>query len=169
MFRCDTRRNCTRTTRRGCCWASLPQLIHLSLPSPDGYASHFAASHWFPAGPQNTPYSDPLITGVSFSEHDGIAELDVTGTAPLMANFADGRQDHHHHRRSRSATANPTSANTTACSSRANCGATAAAARCPTLPGTDRSSTRRQRHRSGHQPISSGERCCADAGAAGTA
>jgi len=35
-------------------------------------------------------YTDPLITGASLSEHDGIAELDVTGTSPLMANFADG-------------------------------------------------------------------------------
>lgn len=35
-------------------------------------------------------YNDPLITGASFSEHDGVAELDVTGTASLMANFADG-------------------------------------------------------------------------------
>jgi N-acetylmuramoyl-L-alanine amidase len=35
-------------------------------------------------------YTDPLITGASFSEHDGIAELDVTGTSSLMANFADG-------------------------------------------------------------------------------
>ena len=37
-----------------------------------------------------TAYTDPLITGAKFSEHDGIAELDITGTAPLMANFADG-------------------------------------------------------------------------------
>jgi len=42
------------------------------------------------AGADNVTYSDPLITGASFSEHDGMAELDVTGTAPLMANFADG-------------------------------------------------------------------------------
>jgi N-acetylmuramoyl-L-alanine amidase len=35
-------------------------------------------------------YADPLITGATFSEHDGIAELDVAGTSPLMANFADG-------------------------------------------------------------------------------
>ena len=42
------------------------------------------------SGPENVPYSDPLISGVTFSEHDGLAELDVTGTAPLMANFADG-------------------------------------------------------------------------------
>ncbi len=42
------------------------------------------------SGPDNVTYNDPLITGASFSEHDGIAELDITGTAPLMANFADG-------------------------------------------------------------------------------
>lgn len=41
-------------------------------------------------GAANVPYADPLITGLSFSEHDGLTELDVTGTAPLMANFADG-------------------------------------------------------------------------------
>jgi N-acetylmuramoyl-L-alanine amidase len=35
-------------------------------------------------------YTDPLITGANFSEHDGVAELDITGTAALMANFADG-------------------------------------------------------------------------------
>jgi N-acetylmuramoyl-L-alanine amidase len=41
------------------------------------------------AGPGTVTYNDPLITGTSFSEHDGVAELDITGTAPLMANFAD--------------------------------------------------------------------------------
>jgi N-acetylmuramoyl-L-alanine amidase len=40
--------------------------------------------------PESVPYTDPLITGVTFSEHDGLAEIDITGTAPLMANFADG-------------------------------------------------------------------------------
>jgi N-acetylmuramoyl-L-alanine amidase len=34
-------------------------------------------------------YNDPLITGAKFSEHDGIAELDVSGNSALMANFAD--------------------------------------------------------------------------------
>lgn len=42
------------------------------------------------AGPDKVTYTDPPITGASFSEHDGIAELDITGTAALMANFADG-------------------------------------------------------------------------------
>jgi len=35
-------------------------------------------------------YSDPLISGARFSEHDGAGELDITGTSALMANFADG-------------------------------------------------------------------------------
>ena len=35
-------------------------------------------------------YTDPLITGATFSEHDGISELDITGTSSLMANYADG-------------------------------------------------------------------------------
>ena len=35
-------------------------------------------------------YDDPLITGTTFSEHNGVAELEITGTSPLMANFADG-------------------------------------------------------------------------------
>jgi N-acetylmuramoyl-L-alanine amidase len=35
-------------------------------------------------------YDDPLITGTTFSEHNGVAELEITGAAPLMANFADG-------------------------------------------------------------------------------
>ena len=35
-------------------------------------------------------YDDPLITGTNFSEHNGVAELEITGSAPLMANFADG-------------------------------------------------------------------------------
>lgn len=37
----------------------------------------------------HTAYTDSLITGANFSEHDGVAELDVTGNAPLMANYAD--------------------------------------------------------------------------------
>jgi N-acetylmuramoyl-L-alanine amidase len=41
-------------------------------------------------GADKVSYTDPLITGASFSEHDGMAELDVLGPGPLMANFADG-------------------------------------------------------------------------------
>lgn len=43
---------------------------------------------WY--GNDKTTYTDSLITGANFSEHNGVAELDVTGTAPMMANYADG-------------------------------------------------------------------------------
>ncbi len=42
------------------------------------------------SGVDNISYTDPLISGAHFSEHDGIAELDISGTSALMANFADG-------------------------------------------------------------------------------
>ncbi len=35
-------------------------------------------------------FSDSTITSAVFAEHDGVAELDVMATQPLMANFADG-------------------------------------------------------------------------------
>ena len=42
------------------------------------------------ASTDHVHYDDPLITGTNFSEHNGVAELEITGSAPLMANFADG-------------------------------------------------------------------------------
>jgi len=43
------------------------------------------------SGGQDTyKFDDPVITGATFSEHDGLAELDVAATSPLLANFADG-------------------------------------------------------------------------------
>ena len=120
-------------------------------------------------GPENTPYGDPLITGVSFSEHDGIAELDITGSAPLMANFADGGRTII----ITGAPAPPPPIQQAPTPPPAPATQTPAPQpRQPAAPRflvSDRPCTRRQRHRSGHQPISSGERCCADAGAAGTA
>jgi N-acetylmuramoyl-L-alanine amidase len=41
------------------------------------------------SGQDTTNFDDPVITGAVFAEHDGLAELDVMGTAPLMASFAD--------------------------------------------------------------------------------
>ncbi len=42
------------------------------------------------SGQDTFKFDNPTITGATFSEHDGVAELDVTATAPLLANFADG-------------------------------------------------------------------------------
>jgi N-acetylmuramoyl-L-alanine amidase len=41
-------------------------------------------------GQDSTTFDNPVITGAVFAEHDGLAELDVMGSVPLMANFADG-------------------------------------------------------------------------------
>jgi N-acetylmuramoyl-L-alanine amidase len=41
-------------------------------------------------GQDSTSFPDSQITGAYFSEHDGLAELDIAGTEPMMANFADG-------------------------------------------------------------------------------
>ena len=118
------------------------------------------------SGPENATYSDPLIKGVSFSEHDGLAELDITGSAPMMASFADGGK-------TIIVTGAPAAAPVAQeappppppapAQNQAPPAATAGGA---TLPGADRSSAWRQRHRSGHHSIAPGERCRAGAGAA---
>lgn len=41
-------------------------------------------------GQDSVSFNNPVITGANFAEHDGLAELDVATTAPLIANFADG-------------------------------------------------------------------------------
>lgn len=41
-------------------------------------------------GQDSFTFNDAAIKGATFSEHDGLAELDVLTTTPLLANFADG-------------------------------------------------------------------------------
>jgi N-acetylmuramoyl-L-alanine amidase len=43
-------------------------------------------------GQDAVTFADSKISGAAFSEHDGIAELDIAGTEPMMANFADGNK-----------------------------------------------------------------------------
>lgn len=57
---------------------------------PGGVRLTFRREPVVAAGADKVGYDDPLIIGASFSEHDGIAELNISGTGPLMANFADG-------------------------------------------------------------------------------
>jgi N-acetylmuramoyl-L-alanine amidase len=42
------------------------------------------------SGQDSVNFSDSSISSAVFAEHDGLAELDVMATEPLMANFADG-------------------------------------------------------------------------------
>ena len=78
---------------------SNPPKIVLSFPSPVNPTIATEPGHMrlvfrrepVVAGEQETyKFDDPLITGAAFSEHDGEAELDVSATTPLLANFADG-------------------------------------------------------------------------------
>jgi len=41
-------------------------------------------------GQDSVSFDDPVITGANFAEHDGLAELDVMATEPLVPSFADG-------------------------------------------------------------------------------
>jgi N-acetylmuramoyl-L-alanine amidase len=42
------------------------------------------------SGQDSYSFTDSNITGALFAEHDGLAELNIMATDPLMANFADG-------------------------------------------------------------------------------
>lgn len=57
---------------------------------PGGVRFTFRREAVASSGQDSFSFSDSTITGAIFSEHDGLAELNVTATAPLQANFADG-------------------------------------------------------------------------------
>lgn len=70
---------------------SFPAAVNPSISTEAGHVHFtFRREPVIPAGADSVKFSDPLITGATFSEQAGVAELDVLGTAPLMANFADG-------------------------------------------------------------------------------
>ncbi len=78
---------------------SNPRKLILSFPAPvnptiatePGHMRFTFRREPVISGGQDTfKFDDPVITGASFSEQDGLAELDVMATAPLLANFADG-------------------------------------------------------------------------------
>jgi len=68
-----------------------PSAVNPSIATEPGHV-RFTFRHEPVVSPglDSVKFDDPLITGATFSEHDGLAELDVVGTAPLMASFADG-------------------------------------------------------------------------------
>jgi N-acetylmuramoyl-L-alanine amidase len=71
--------------------ASFPSPVNPSIATEPGRVRFtFRREPVISSGPDSFNFNDPVITGAVFAEHDGLAELDVMGTAPLMANFADG-------------------------------------------------------------------------------
>ena len=69
---------------------SFPAAVNPTIATEPGRVRFsFRREGVMPAGNDTASYNDSLITGTVFSAHDGIAELDVMGTAPLTANYAD--------------------------------------------------------------------------------
>ncbi len=70
---------------------SFPSLVNPTVATQPGRVRFtFRREPVVSSGQDTTNFDNPVITGAVFAEHDGLAELDVMGTAPLMASFADG-------------------------------------------------------------------------------
>ena len=71
--------------------ASFPSPVNPSIATEPGRVRFtFRREPVVSSGQDSFNFNDPVITGAVFAEHDGLAELDVMATAPLLANFADG-------------------------------------------------------------------------------
>ena len=70
---------------------SFPSAVNPSIATEPGHV-RFTFKHEpvVSNGQDSVNFDDPVITGAVFAERDGLAELDIAATAPLIANFADG-------------------------------------------------------------------------------
>ena len=147
---------------------SFPSPVNPSIATEPGRVRFtFRREPVISSGQDSFNFNDPVITGAVFSEHDGLAELDVMGTVPLMANFADGGRTHYRGCGSSSASSAAARSRATGASTAAGHCTPAQATGSSTLPGIDRSCSWRGGHRSGHYFVAGRERCSAGAGAAG--
>lgn len=70
---------------------SFPVAVNPSIATEPGRVRFtFRREPVVSSGQDSVSFNDPVITGAVFAEHDGLAELDVMATAPLMPSFADG-------------------------------------------------------------------------------
>ena len=71
--------------------ASFPVAVNPSIATEPGRVRlTFKREPVVSSGQDSFNFDDPVITGAVFAEHDGLAELDVMATAPLIPSFADG-------------------------------------------------------------------------------
>ncbi len=70
---------------------SFPSAVNPSIATEPGHV-RFTFKHEpvVSNGQDSVNFDNPVITGAVFAERDGLAELDIAATAPLIANFADG-------------------------------------------------------------------------------
>jgi len=70
---------------------SFPSRVNPSIATEPGRVRlTFRREPVVSSGQDTFSFNDPIISGAAFSEHDGLAELDIMAAAPLMASFADG-------------------------------------------------------------------------------
>jgi N-acetylmuramoyl-L-alanine amidase len=71
--------------------ASFPTPVNPSIATEPGHVRFtFRREPVISSGQDSFKFDDPVITGAVFAERDGMAELDVASTEPLVATFADG-------------------------------------------------------------------------------
>ena len=69
---------------------SFPNAVNPSIATEPGHVRlTFRREPVVSPGAESVKFPDSTITGATYSEQNGIAELDIQGSAPLMANFAD--------------------------------------------------------------------------------
>ena len=70
---------------------SFPAAVNPSIATEPGHVRlTFKHEPLVSNGQDTVNFDNPVITGATFAERDGLAELDIAATAPLIANFADG-------------------------------------------------------------------------------
>ncbi|HKD85928.1 MAG TPA: N-acetylmuramoyl-L-alanine amidase [Terriglobales bacterium] len=72
--------------------ASFPAAVNPSVASEPGHVRFTFKREPVVSNQDTYTFEDPTITGATFSERDGMAELDVKSTAPLITSFADGNK-----------------------------------------------------------------------------
>lgn len=70
---------------------SFPAAVNPSIATEPGHVRlTFKHEPVVSNGQDTVNFDNPVITGATFAEREGLAELDIAATAPLIANFADG-------------------------------------------------------------------------------
>ena len=71
---------------------TFPAPVNPSVASEPGHVRFIFKREPVVSGQESYTFDDPTIPGATFSERDGMAELDVKSTAPLITSFADGNK-----------------------------------------------------------------------------
>ena len=131
--------------------ASFPSPVNPSIATEPGRVRFtFRREPVVSSGQDSFNFSDSVITGAVFAEHDGLAELDRYGNGSADGKLCRWRQNHHHRCGSSAAASPGTHTRSTGAGSAADRGPSAQGASGSAFPGAHRSCARRGRHGRGH-------------------